>query len=202
MRLASVKLGRLQRLELVGEAVSDPEIEAMAAVSSAFGTLEDDAKGRVLRWAADKYGVSLTSSIGMVGQREQSVVEVDKSDSGDVGESVNSANGVVAYDHFADLYSAAAPTTKQTRVLVAAYWFQRVRGQDTFQAFELNRELKHLGHYVDHIADALSANVNKKPQLILQVRKNGNKGQGRKIYKLSGEGVKVVESMITLGVQR
>jgi hypothetical protein len=180
--------------------VSDPEIEAMAAVSSAFSTLEDDARGRVLRWAADKYGVSYVGMAGSVAQVEQSALEVNGVEGHDMGEVANDATESAKYEHFADLYAAAAPTTKQTRVLVAAYWFQKIKGQDTFQSFDLNRELKHLGHYVDHIAEALSANVNKKPQLVLQVRKNGNKG--RKTYKLSGEGIKVVESMITLGAQR
>ncbi|MFC7828233.1 hypothetical protein [Streptomyces sp. NPDC057375] len=180
--------------------MSDPEIEAMAAVSSAFSTLEDDARGRVLRWAADKYGVPYVGMVGSATQIERSTVEVNSVEGKSVDETASQTAESATYEHFADLYAAAAPTTKQTRVLVAAYWFQKVKGQDTFQSFDLNRELKHLGHYVDHIAEALSANVNKKPQLVLQVRKNGSKG--RKTYKLSGEGIKVVESMITLGVQR
>ncbi|MFF6985435.1 hypothetical protein [Streptomyces sp. NPDC010273] len=179
--------------------MSDPEIEAMSAVSSAFSTLEDDARGRVLRWAADKYGVPHIGATGSATQVDQPAVEATGVEAHSVSDYAIQATESTTYEHFADLYAAAAPTTKQTRVLVAAYWFQKVKGQDTFQAFDLNRELKHLGHYVDHIADALSANVNKKPQLVLQVRKNGNKG--RKTYKLSTEGVRVIESMITLGRQ-
>ncbi|MGW3112730.1 hypothetical protein [Streptomyces sp. NPDC001091] len=184
--------------------MSDPEIEAMSSVSSAFSALEDEARARVLRWAADKYGVlsGLTAKPG--NQIDHSTAAANDADQQLPSEvtGVASAPSAKAYEHFADLYAAASPTTRQARVLVAAYWFQKVLGQETFQSSELNRELKHLGHYVDHIAEALSANINKKPQLVLQVRKNGAKSQSRKIYKLSGEGVKVVESMITLGAQR
>jgi hypothetical protein len=111
--------------------VSDPEIEAMAAVSSAFSTLEDDARGRVLRWAADKYGVSYVGMAGSVAQVEQSALEVNGVEGHDMGEVANDATESAKYEHFADLYAAAAPTTKQTRVLVAAYWFQKIKGQDT-----------------------------------------------------------------------
>ncbi|MFE3116043.1 hypothetical protein [Streptomyces niveus] len=181
--------------------MSDPEIEAMSAVSSAFSGLEDEARARVLRWAADKYSVPLGHALNPGNQIDYPASGADQQIL-DEGMGVASAQGATAYEHFADLYAAASPTAKQERVLVAAYWFQKVVGQETFRSSELNRELKHLGHYVDHIAEALSANINKKPQLVLQIRKNGAKSQARKIYKLSGEGVKVVESMITLGAQR
>jgi len=42
--------------------MDDPEIDAMSAVVSSLAGLEDDAQGRVLRWAAERYGVSLSTS--------------------------------------------------------------------------------------------------------------------------------------------
>jgi hypothetical protein len=39
--------------------VSDPEIEAMAAVSTALKDLDEDVQGRVLRWAAERFEVKL-----------------------------------------------------------------------------------------------------------------------------------------------
>ncbi|TDC62471.1 hypothetical protein [Streptomyces hainanensis] len=184
--------------------MSDPEIEAMSAVSSAFSELEDEARARVLRWAADKYGAPLSHTLKSGSQTDHLTVDANDAVQQVPGEVMRPAStqSAATYEHFADLYSAASPTTRQERVLVAAYWFQKVVGQETFQSSELNRELKHLGHYVDHVAEALSSNINKKPQLVLQVRKNGAKRQARKVYKLSGEGIKVVESMITLGTQR
>ncbi|HYI58974.1 MAG TPA: hypothetical protein VEX66_12455, partial [Microlunatus sp.] len=39
--------------------MSDPEINAMSAVATALADLEEDQRGRVLRWAAERYSVAL-----------------------------------------------------------------------------------------------------------------------------------------------
>lgn len=39
--------------------MGDSEVEAMAAVASALVALDQDARGRVIKWAADRYGVIL-----------------------------------------------------------------------------------------------------------------------------------------------
>lgn len=40
--------------------MSDPEIEAISAVATALADLEDEAPARVLRWAAERFGVTLS----------------------------------------------------------------------------------------------------------------------------------------------
>jgi hypothetical protein len=101
-----------------------------------------------------------------------------------------------AYEEFAELYDAAGPSNDEEKLLTAAYWHQKVREQVSFQALELNRDLKNLGHGVGHINRVLATSIQKKPALVLQLRKSGNSQQSRKTYKLTGEGVKAVERMI------
>ena len=38
--------------------MGDPEVDAMSAIVSALDGLEEEARGRVLRWAAKQYGVT------------------------------------------------------------------------------------------------------------------------------------------------
>ena len=176
--------------------MSDPEIDAMSSVASALSDLDEEAKGRVLRWAADRYGITLGKD-GRRGVRTNDLAD-DETDEV-VDESAKDGGQPKAYEDFAELYDAAGPKNDEEKLLAAAYWRQKIQGQASFQALELNRDLKNLGHGVSSISHALERSIQQKPALVLQLRKSGNSRQARKTYKLTGEGVKTVERMIRGG---
>jgi hypothetical protein len=172
--------------------MSDPEIEAMTAVAAALRDLEEDAQGRVLRWAAERYGVTLGLPVprsSLNGTPESTATLDDISDEEISAESPK-------FEHFAELYHAANPKTDVDRALVAGYWFQAIQEQPSFQAAQLNLELKHLGHALKNVTDALDSNQSKKPARIIQLRKSGSARQARKTYKLTHEGLVYVQGMI------
>lgn len=172
--------------------MADPEIDAMSAVASALTDLEEDAQGRVLRWAAERYGVNVIASgrRGATGNDDQGagafqgVTEEEIVDEGP------------AYEHFAELFADAQPKTDADKALVAAYWLQAVQGEATWQSATLQKELKNLGHAISNITDALSSNMRKKPQRIIQLLKAGNAKQARKTYKVTHEGLVYVQGML------
>lgn len=164
--------------------MGDPEIEAMSAVASALADLDEDAKSRVLRWAAERHGVTLSS---------------DRADYDGAGEEMTDeeiAEEAPAYDHFAELFAKAQPKTDSDKALVAAYWLQTIQGQDKWQAAALQKELKNLGHPISNITDALNSNMRKRPQRILQLQKAGSAKQARKTYKVTHEGLVYVQGML------
>lgn len=176
--------------------MGDPEIDAMSTVATALAELEDDARGRVVRWAAERYGISLNASAtatrrdgGGVGDRGGGVKE-EIHDNG-------ATNEDVVYEHFADLFGKAQPRSDPEKALVAAYWLQAVQGQGTWQSAALQRELKNLGHVVSNITESLSRNIEKKPQLIVQLQKSGSSKQARKTYKVTHAGLTVVQGMLS-----
>lgn len=57
----------------------------------------------------------------------------------------------------------------------------------------------HLGHKIPNITDAIDTIREAKPALILQLKKAGTSRQARKTYKVSHEGIRSVEAMITRG---
>jgi hypothetical protein len=173
--------------------MSDPEIDAMSSVADALSELDKEAAGRVLRWAADRYGITL----GKNGRRGIAA-ENASGDGTDEEADEDAKDGVQpnAFEDFAELFDAAGPDNEEEKLLVAAYWRQKIQGQASFQALELNRDLKNLGHGVGSIAHALERPIQKKPALVLQLRKAGNSKQARKTYKLTGEGIKTVERLI------
>lgn len=176
----------------------DLEIEAMGTVSKALGGLEEDARGRVIRWAAERYGVTLGAAPrkqigdGTGGNADGGELEDDE-----LGGSAD--DGVPTWDDFADLYAASGATTHPEGMLVAAYWVQVLRGQESFGSLELNNLLKDLGRGVTGTAKVMTTLIAKKPALILQLKKSGKSQQARKTYKLTDAGKKSVEQMISNG---
>ena len=175
----------------------DPELDAISAVSSALSALKDDsARGRVLRWAAERFDVALPSG----GSRRRDVRDADDLD--DVGDDDGQGSDTPpAFGEFADLYDTASPKSNSDKALVAAYWHQKILRNASFGSQPLNKNLKDMGHGLERINDALAASIKTDPKLILQVRKTGNAKQGRKMYKVTNEGLRAVERMIDGGAE-
>lgn len=174
--------------------MGDPEIDAMSAVATALADLEEDTQGRVLRWAAERYGVCVNMSTG--GHRGGRAVGDQYSGMGEEVTDEQIAEEAPAYEHFAELFAKAQPKTDPDKALVAAYWLQAIGGHNTWQSAALQKELKNLGHAIGNITDALTSNMRKRPQRIIQLQKAGNAKQARKTYKVTHEGLVYVQGMM------
>ena len=176
----------------------DLEIAAMGKVSKALSGLGEDAQGRVVRWAAERFGVTLSTvprrRVGALADREDYDDELDDDE---VEEP--SGHETPTWHHFAELYHASGASTHPAGMLVAAYWVQVLTGQDSFGSLELNKLLKDLGHGVTGTAKVMTTLIAKRPALILQLKKSGKSQQARKTYKLTDAGKKAVEQMIANG---
>ena len=145
---------------------------------------DEDARARVVRWAADRYGVTLAA-------RKQKQDNV-----GGGGEA-----GDVTPDEFAelsDLIAAAAPTNDEDRALVVGYWLQELQKNQVsdFPSQSVNTELKHLGHGVENITRVLENLKSTSPKQVIQTRKKGTSRQGRKRFKLTKVGKDRVKALI------
>jgi hypothetical protein len=157
----------------------DPEIKAMGEISQALTGLEADAVRRVLKWAVERF--QPRPPAGQEGK--------------DGGPS--QGTGSRTFLTLAEAFDAASPSLGLEKILVVAYWFQVQQGQEDWESFLINRELKNLGHPSGNITRDLTSLIQRKH--VLQVRKDGKTQQARKHYKLTREGVKAVEKMISSG---
>lgn len=167
-------------------AKKDPEVESMGIVAGALDGLEAEVQARVLRWAGDRYGVTIggkRQNGGRGGGRED-----DLGGGGAPGE----------YEELSDLFSAAAPTTDEDRALVVAYWFQEEQEekQPNVTGQQVNKELKNLGHGVRDVTKVFNALIATSPQQVIQTRKSGSSRQARKNYKVTKAGIKRVQDMV------
>ncbi|CAD5253253.1 MULTISPECIES: hypothetical protein [Halomonadaceae] len=172
---------------------TDPllEIEAMRSLAEALTPLDEASCGRVLRWAADRFGVEVkATSLGDSNYEKTG-------ESGIVEDETDEKDEPLEFNEISDLYAAARPTNDPEKALVVGYWFQSVQGQNDFDAGRVNKELKHLGHGVGNITTAMTSLIGRKPACAMQTRKSGSSQQARKKYKLTHEGLRKVRDMVS-----
>jgi hypothetical protein len=165
----------------------DPEVAAIGKVNEALAALEPAIQQRVLRWAADKFNLTLAPpkpARGDKGKQEEADEEEEDDESSDT------------FSDFASLYDAANPTTEADKALVAGYWIQVIQGNTDWGSFSPNKELRNLGHGVENITVALSSLIDSTPRLVMQTHKSGKAKQARKKYKLTNEGIRRVKQML------
>ena len=159
----------------------DPEIEAMSNISKALDGLEQDAVRRVLKWAIERYQPRPTAATGPA---EAAMLTAD------------AAAPARTFLNLSELFDAANAEAGLDKVLVVAYWFQVLQGDEEWDSQAINNELKHLGHPSTNITRDLDNLGARTPKMAMQVRKQGSTKQARKLYKLTREGVRAVEAML------
>lgn len=180
----------------MSEQSTDPlaEVTAMQKIVEAVESLDQAAIGRILRWAADRYGV--TSSTSKKGTKP------DTHDSDESGNEDNAVFNLEQFSTLADLFAETGPKTDADKALVGGYWFQYHDKKQDFGAQEVNTALKHMGHGVGNITDAFDALKARKPAQVMQVKKAGTSKQARKRYKLTTAGKNAVELMVAESAEK
>lgn len=177
------------------------EIQAMATIEEALTSLDEDARRRVLRWAGERYKVSMSGSRDGGDMEETDDGGPSGSGSSGVNRGTGRAGGSPTddYETFADFYSACSPPTDADRVLVATYWATAIEGEPEVESRPLNAALRDLGHGVGHMPSAFETLVARRPQPVVQTRKTGKSKQATRRFKLTAEGRRAVERMLASG---
>ena len=165
----------------------DSEIIAMQTIFDTLKGLSGDEQHRVLTYIASRLELDITSSI------KTSSMSLDKSLEEDT---VVDNQETEEFLQCAELFDKTKPGSNSEKALVVAYWLMISKGQESFVAHSINKELKHLGVGVPNITGALDRLMSSDPALILQIRKDGKSRQARKVYKLTHAGTKKVKDMI------
>jgi hypothetical protein len=165
----------------------DPEIAAMNTITAALSPLEPEVVRRVLRWAIERFQPRPAA------WEPQVVAAVGTA----AGSSSARAVSAPTFLNLADLVDKAQPEMGLDRVLTIAYYFQVVMGQDDWDAQAVHSELKHLGYPSTNITRDLDTLMARTPRAVLQTRKAGTTKQARKRYKLTREGIKIVEKLVS-----
>jgi hypothetical protein len=162
----------------------DPEVEAMGKVAGALDAVDPEVAGRVIRWAAERYEVTVALAKG---KKQQEQLGDDSND-----------ETPDEFGELSDLFSAAAPSNDEDRALVVGYWLQELQEEKlpNFGSQPVNTELKNLGHGVENITRVFDNLIATTPQQVIQTKKSGTSRQGRKSYKLTRVGINRVKALI------
>ena len=157
----------------------DPVAELAAAtkVAGIFQSLTEGARSRLLQWLTARFDANALQRVPNLLARKAPTV-------------------VPEFETLAELIAAVNPANEPDRALVTAYWVQTHDKVAEFDAYTINKELTHLGYKVGNITNALSALMNRKPALVVQLRKSGSSKQARKSYKLTTSGQQAVNQML------
>ncbi|MFA5907299.1 MAG: hypothetical protein WC815_00825 [Vicinamibacterales bacterium] len=163
------------------------EITAMQKVAEALKSLDTAAIGRVLQWAANHWSVPTPqvitgASIPSTAKMPAPIVSADAPPP--------------KYTDLGELFAAASPAADTDRVLVVGYWLQFIEGRSDLASFDVNKELKNLGHGVANVTTAFDNLKARKPAPVIQLKKAGTSKQARKTYKLTLAGKQAVEAML------
>jgi hypothetical protein len=162
----------------------DVELKAMSIITEALSGLEADVVARVLTWAASRFGLQLGDQRV---RRQERNEDTSKS-----GPPLSSAS----FERVIELFDATDPETESEKALVVGYWFQVLQGSSDLTSFQINKELKQIGHPVKNITNAMDGLIKRTPRLAMQTSKSGKERQSRKRFRLTSEGIKKVTSMI------
>jgi hypothetical protein len=156
----------------------EAEIKAMSAAAAALQGLPPDSARRVINWLAQHYQAKPAAAPNTEFRANPEVAST-------------------AYAEFHELFDVANPESGVENALVAAYWFQVVQKHPELDSQQLNSALKNLGRPSSNITRDLDNLINRSPRLLMQVRKEGSTKQARRRYKLTIEGIRAVERMLT-----
>lgn len=101
-----------------------------------------------------------------------------------------------SYDSIAECFADASPNSDWEKALIVAAYLQVKNSLSDITSLEVNKELKNLGHASSNITKAFESNIDRRPQFVLQLRKDGKTQQAKKKYKVSAEGIKHANSML------
>lgn len=163
------------------------ELKAMVQLEAGLNVLEPDELKRVLAWAGSRFGVDIKPPGGARG------IAAEEKEQGEDSPKTDDQS----YGDLATFYDAASPSTDAEKILVCAYWLQYHENSADVDAQTVNTRLKHLGHQVGNVTRGFNAAKSVKPALLVQTRKEGSTKQARKKFKVTAEGRKAVERMLT-----
>jgi len=166
----------------------DTEYEVMGVLLQEFKKLDDkDARQRVLDWLARKFSLSTPKPTGSEEQpsagRDTEVKLVT----------------LTSFNSLADVFAQVSLEMDKDKALVAAAFFQNKWQKTEITGWEINKELKQLGHGVSNITSAISQLIDVSPSLMIQTRKEGKTRQAKKKYKVTAEGLKAIQQILNVG---
>lgn len=170
--------------------MEDPELKAMQLAYTAIKDLDIEAQQRVVNWLGSKLSLNTNPTVSV------SSTNIGGAGAKESGSVVNGDLHLTNFGHVAELFAHTAPKTDVEKALVVGAYLQETQGLFELTGRLINDELKHLGHGASNITATITQLITRKPNLMIQTRKEGKSQQAQKKYRVTTEGLKLVMEMI------
>ena len=155
----------------------------MITVYEALKDLDNEAKGRVIEWVLGKFELERSERFFAADGRSPAEARFEE-------------KGILDFGSVANAFAAANPENTADKALVVAAYLQASKGGTDISGREINRELTQIGHGVHNITRAVEPLIKKKPQFLIQTRKEGKTKQAQKKYRVTNEGFMFVKRLV------
>ncbi|MCF8363758.1 MAG: hypothetical protein K9G70_14160 [Prolixibacteraceae bacterium] len=183
----------------------DPEIEAISKSYDVLKDLDDNSKKRVIQWLVSKFNLAdefYSSKVHFKKNEEPKVLthKANNEEQEEIeAEVVGSTNEeeIEYYSSVADFFAKINPSSGSKKALTIATYLQVTKNLPDITGYEINKELKHLGHASKNITVDIKNLIQTKPQLMIQTRKDGTSQQAKKKYKVTDAGLKHIKEILS-----
>lgn len=147
------------------------ELSAMNQIHGILSELQEAERLRVIAWVSAVFVKNQSASVpgASFSSFEEQGTQLTKS--------------------LAEKFSEASPSNQAEKVLICAVHLHEINGGTDFASREVNALLRDLGHGIDNITRAFESLVNRRPQLIVQTRKEGRTKQAQKKFRVTEAGL-------------
>lgn len=161
----------------------DPELRAMITVYEALKDLDDEAKVRVIEWVSGKFQLEHPKRLYPENNLSRGGTNYEE-------------RGLLDFGSLADAFAMANPKNAAYKALVVAAYLQASKGGIDVTGREINKELTQMGYGVHNITRAVAPLIKRRPQFLIQTRKEGKTKQAQKKYRVTNEGFTFVKGLI------
>jgi hypothetical protein len=160
------------------------DLKATEQILRILGSFSKPDQERIVRWVSEK--LDLGSRVPHSSPRATSI-----------GAAIEERAAAPSSTHSSvgEFLASARAKTDTERVLAVATYLQEYGGQTELTGAQINSELRHMGHGVSNITDVINTLKDKKPQLMIQTRKEGTTKQARKKYKVTAAGIEFMRGV-------
>jgi hypothetical protein len=180
----------------------DPEIVAMNKVFNVFRNLDNGKRERIIHWLTDRFGLTgdkpppeLTqpANVNIKKQTETKPIVEEKP-----AEAVKTLKkrGIEQYDTVLDLFSEARVKKSTGKVLLMAAYLQERHHFKEITTYDINFRLKRIKHGVTNISSLINGILKGKPQLLDEIKDEGQTKHSRRKFRVTEEGLKVAKSYL------
>lgn len=164
----------------------DIELKTMGIIYDSLKTLDAETQNRVINWVKSKL------SLNQVATSQIAATQVSTFPT----KALTVGPDITAFESAAELISLAPETRDIDKVLIVSAFIQEKFGKTELVGREIQAELHNLGFRVANITSTIGALSKRKPQLMIQVRKEGKSQQAQKKYRVTVAGLNTVKTIL------